>query len=171
MRSAMIVGYVLCAALLSGCATSSVSSLPAISKSSEPVKVIALGSGGGMLADAVGVELSNRGFSVIDVSAMTQMMVRLNLNEIEVSQPQGLAKLKSQGIDAYLVVRSAGGYDGLPQSASARVNSTATGQVIAGVSWQNGWGGEAGSIADRTMRQGLTGAAEEITNSLEKSLR
>jgi hypothetical protein len=37
-------------------------------------------------------------------------MVRLNLDELEITRPTGLAKFKSQGIDALLVVRGAGGY-------------------------------------------------------------
>ncbi len=67
-------------------------------------------------------------------------------------------------------VGAAAGYDGQPQSASVRVNSTRNGKIIAGVSWQNGWGGMAGSIADRTMRQDLTEAAVEITDSLVEQL-
>jgi len=125
---------------------------------------------GGLLADAVAVELSNQGYTVIDAADMSQLMIRMNMNEIEIAQPQGLSRLRSQGVDALLTVRAAGGYDGQPQSASARVNSTHTGRVIAGVTWQNGWGGMAGSIADRTMRQGLSEAAREIAGSLARSL-
>ncbi len=123
-----------------------------------------------MLADAVGVELSNRGFTVIDSASTSQMLVRLNLNEVEISTPQGLTKLKDQGIDAFLTVRAAG-EGGQPQSASARVNSTHTGQVMAGISWQNAWGGMKGSIADRTMVKGLAEAAAEIADALTKAIR
>jgi hypothetical protein len=126
--------------------------------------------GGGLLAEAVAVELSNRGYTVVDSASTTRMMVRLNLNEVDIAQPVGLAKLKEQGIDAVLSVRAAGGYDEQPQSASARLNSTATGQVLAGITWQNGWGGQAGSVADRVMRKGLAQAAKELTDGLTKSL-
>lgn len=68
-------------------------------------------------------------------------MVRLNLNEIEITRPEGLAKLKDQGIDAFLKVRGAGRYDQQPQSASARINSTHNGKLLAGVTWQNGYAG------------------------------
>jgi hypothetical protein len=94
------------------------------------------------------------------------MMVRLNMNEVEVQRPENLAKLKAQGIDAFLSVRASGAYDGQPQGASARVVSTGTGRLIAGVTWQNAWGGQAGSIADRTMRKGLNEASVEIANAL-----
>jgi hypothetical protein len=161
----------LAAALLSSCATSKVSSLPVSSQAKHTVKVIAFSPGGGLLADAVGVELSNRGFTVIDSATMSSMMIRLNLSEIEITRPEGLAKLKDQGIDAFLVVRTAGGYDQNPHSASARMNSTHSGQVLAGVTWQNGFGGIAGSPADRVMRKGLADAATEITNALVERVR
>jgi hypothetical protein len=122
--------------------------------------------GGGLLADAVGVELSSRGFTIIDPAATSSMMVRLNMNEVEIAQPVGLSKFKGQGIDALLVVRGAGGYDDQPQSASARMSSTENGALIAGVTWQNGFGGEAGSIMDRVMRKGLSQAAREIADQL-----
>jgi hypothetical protein len=158
-------------AMLGGCASSKVSSMPAVSQAKHDVKVIAFAPGGGLLADAVGVELANRGFTVIDSSTTSSMLVRLNLNEVEITRPEGLSKLKEQGIDAFLTVRSGGGYDQQPQSASARMNSTHTGQVLAGVTWQNGFGGQAGSPADRLMRKGLTEAATEIAVALTNRVK
>jgi len=159
------------AILLAGCASSKVSSVSTTNQTKHSVKVIAFAPGGGLLADAVGVELANRGFTIIDSTTTSSMMVRLNLNEIEIARPEGLAKFKEQGIDAVLVVRAGGGYDQQPQSASARMNSTSTGQVIAGVTWQNGFGGAAGSPADRLMRKGLHEAAVEISNALAERVR
>jgi hypothetical protein len=50
-----------------------------------------------------------------------------------------------------------------------RINSTSNwSNVIAGVSWKNGWGGRAGSISDRGMRKDIPGAAEEIVRALIK---
>lgn len=158
-------------AMLGGCASSKISSVPIASQTKHAVKVIAFAPGGGLLADAVGVELSNRGFTVIDSSTTSSMMIRLNLNEIEITRPEGLAKLRDQGIDAMLVVRVGGGYDDNPQSASARMNSTHNGQVLAGVTWQNGFGGTAGSPADRVMRKGLTDAAAEIAAALTERVK
>jgi hypothetical protein len=157
--------------LLFGCATSKISSAPTASQIKHNIEVIALAPGGGLIADAVGVELSNRGFTVIDPSTTSSMMVRLNLNEIEITRPQGLAKLKDEGIDAYLTVRGAGGYDEQPQSASVRMNSTHNGKLLAGVTWQNGFGGMSGSIADRVMRKGLSEAATEIATVLSERIR
>ena len=154
--------------LVTGCASSKISSLPvsAQRQQQQVVKVIAFAPGGGLLSDAVGVELANLGFTIIDSSTTSNMMVRMNMNEVQISRPDSLLKFKEQGIDAILVVRAAGGYDFQPQSASARMSSTQTGQVLAGVTWQNGFGGMAGSPADRIMRKGLTDAAAEIAAAI-----
>ncbi len=155
---------------LAGCASSKVSMAPAVIRASHPVQVIAMAPGGGLLADAVAVELSNRGYMVIDPAATSNLMVRINLSEVEVARPEGLMKLKDQGVDAYLTVRAAGSGDNRPDSASARLVSTHNNRLIAGVSWQNGWGGMEGSVADRTMRKGLSEAAIEIAEALGKSM-
>jgi hypothetical protein len=144
---------------------------PATAQNIHSVKVIAFASGGGVLADAVAVELANRGYTVIDPGTTNSLIARLGLTEIEVSQPSGLDKLKQQGIDAYLTIRAADGYDGAPASASARLTSTHNGQVIGGLTWQNGWGGAEGSPADRVMRSGLTQAAQQIAEGLTKRIQ
>ncbi len=157
--------------LIAACGMSQVSNSPVAVGTKLPIKSIAMMPGGGILSEAVSVELLNRGFTVIDASTTSSMMVRLNLNEIEITRPEGLGKLRDQGIEAVLIVKAAGVYDDQPQSASARMTSTADGRLIAGVTWQNGFGGQAGSMADRVMRQGLTGAASEIANGLVKQVR
>lgn len=155
---------------IAGCsAASKISMMPAAS-GAPPVNAIALAPEGGLLADAVGVELSNRGFKVIDAATTSRMMTRVNMSELATAQPESLAKLRDQGIDAVLSVQSAAGYDQLPQSASARVTSTRTGQVLAGMSWQNGWGGAPGSMADRFNRKGLVEAAQEIAGAIAANL-
>jgi hypothetical protein len=169
LRNALI--FAVFSLLLAGCGTSQVSSVGVSTGEKIPVRSIAMMPGGGLLADAVAVELSNRGFTIVDSAATTNLMVRLNMNELEVSQPQGLAKLRGQGIDAVLMVRAAGSYDGQPQSASARMTSTNDGRLIAGTTWQNGFGGQAGSIADRVMRQGLSQAANQIANEITARIK
>lgn len=118
------------------------------------------------MSDAVGVELSGRGFIVIDGNAMTGMLAQMNLTESDVAKVDGLIRLKGKGIDAYLVVHAIGGYDQSPQSASARLISTESGAVLVGVNWQNGFGGRPGSIADRIQRDGLTDAAKQIATAI-----
>lgn len=169
-KKALIAGVLGCG-IVAGCGTSQVSSIAPATQERIQVRSIAMMPGGGLLADAVAVELSNRGFNIVDSATTTNLMVRLNMNELEVSQPQGLAKLRGQGIDAVLMVKSSGSYDGQPQSASARMTSTADGRLIAGTTWQNGFGGVAGSIADRVMRQGLSQAANQIANEITARIK
>lgn len=153
------------ALFLMGCGTAHVSSVNGVTAVA-PVHNVAMMPGGGLLADAVAVELSSRGLTIVDPTSTSSMMAGLNLTEVEITQPQGLAKLKKQGIDAILIVRSAASAAGDPQSASARMISTESGVLIAGVTWQNGWGGQSGSIADRAMRKGLSDAAAQIASEL-----
>jgi len=163
MRGAIPCLALFGALFLGGCGFSQTSSAPVAQR--VPVNTIAMMPGGGILADAVAVELSSRGFKIIDPAATSSLIVRLRLKEIEITQIAGLSRFKSQGIDAVLVVRAVG-YDQQPQSASVRMTSTESGALIAGVTWQNGFGGEAGSVVDRVMRKGLSQAASEIANQL-----
>lgn len=167
---AIPVVLVFAATLLGGCASSKVSVLPVAAAPSHPVKAIALAPGGGLLADAVAVELSNRGYNIIDTATTTSLLVRSNARETEIVEPKSLAVLKGNGIDAVLSVKSAAQHDNEIASASARVNSTHTGRVIAGVTWQNGRGLNAGSPGDRIMKKGLVEAAAEIAEALSKSI-
>lgn len=137
----------------------------------EPVSAIALAPSGGVLADAIGTELFGQGFQVIDTQEMTNYLVRLNLDEIELSQPRSLARLRERGIQAVMNVRAVAGYDDKPQSATVRLVSTQNGEIIAAVSWENGRGGQRGSIADRSMRKDVVGAAQQIAEALLPQLR
>ena len=80
-----------------------------------------------------------------------------------------LQLLSKEGVDAVIVVNAVGGYDQMPQSASVQILETKSLEILAGVNWQNGWGGQQGSIADRVMRKGLTRSAKEIVNALDAS--
>lgn len=168
MRKLILIMF---CAFLAGCAGPKISQLPIATGHKYVVRMMAMTAGGGLLADAVAVDLSNQGFNVLDSEGSSTLMARLNLTEFELTQPEGLSKLRNKGIDAVLSVRAAAGYDQDPQSASARINSTTNGKIIAGIVWQNGWGGQAGSIADRSMREGLAAAASEIASALAKQLK
>jgi len=134
------------------------------------IKSIALMPSGGVLADAIGVELLRYGFDVIDTGKITSFMVRENLNEIEIIQPQNLARLSTEGIDAVILVKSVGGYDGRPQSATIKIVLTKTGQLLVGANWQNGRGGAQGSWADQDARVDLAVAARQIADGIGKEL-
>ncbi len=155
---------------LFGCASSKVTTLPIASQPSHPVKTIAMQPKAGPVTGAIAVEFSNKGFEVIDSSSMADLLDRLGVSERDASKPDGMAKLQAQGIDAYFTVQGVVANDGRPINASARLTSVHTGKVLAAVSWENGWGGQAGSIADRSMRKGVAEAASEIATALVKDI-
>jgi len=151
-----------------GCAGSRIN----ISKSAYDVSVstIALMPSGGIMADAIGIELMNYGFNIFDTAITTSYMVRLNLSELEFAHPQNLRKLADDGIDAILIVKAVAGYDNRPNSATVRLVATKTGQIIIGGTWQNGKGGAKGSPADGMMRKDIGDAAKELAKGIGKSL-
>lgn len=159
-------------ALLSGCASQSLEVSRAPSAASKKINRIALMPGGGVLAEAVGIQLMTQGFDVVDMSTSTSASIRVNLNELELSNPSNLRVLASEyGVDGVLIVKTVAGYDGKPNSAVARVLDTATGRLLAGVTWQNGKGGAQGSPADNLMRSDVSVAAKKITEGIGSALR
>jgi hypothetical protein len=135
------------------------------------IRRIALMPSGGVLADAIGIELLNFGFDIVDTATVTSILARYNLNEFEIGQPQNIKLLADQGIDSLLITKSVAGYDGRPESASVRLISTATGSLLIGSTWQNGRGGAQGSPADGMMRSNLSEAATEIAAGIGENLR
>lgn len=170
MKKAILLFIVILMTLfLIGCAGSRLN----ISKSATvfDLKTIALMPGGGVLADAIGIELLRYGFDIIDPATITSCMVRLNLTEIEFALPQNLKKLADEGIDAVLLVKSVSGYDNRPNSASIKLVSTATGRLLIGATWQTGKGGALGSPADAMMRKDISAAAHEIATGIGNALK
>ena len=135
-----------------------------------PIRSVALMPSGGVLSDAIGIEMLNYGFEVIDTGKITSLIIRHNLSEIEITQPQNLRRLNDEGIDAILLVKSVAGYDNRPQSASVKIIMTQTGTIVAGVTWQNGRGGAQGSPADQGARVDLSVAAHQIAEALSQAL-
>lgn len=161
---------VVMAIVLSGCATAVMNVSRNSNQPPQKINKIALLPSGGALADAIGIELLNGGYQIIDTTAVTGYMARYNLNEIELTMPQNISKLSGDGIDTILVVKTVAGYDGRPESATAKIVATSTGQVIVGVTWQNGKGGAQGSPADGIMRSNLSKAAKSIAGGIEQAL-
>jgi hypothetical protein len=119
------------------------------------VRSIGLPPQDGPLGEALATEFRNRGYTIVNVKDPTSAA--------------SLAPLKAQGVDAILIVRTAGGSESRPQAASAQISSTATGQVLAKMTWQNGWGGwrgAKGAPSNRIMQKSLTQAAREIADEL-----
>ncbi len=154
-----------------GCARARVSAPQALRPLPESIETVALAPSGGVLADAIGTELFNRGIRVMDSQETSNLLLRLNLSEIELLQPRSLTALRERGASAVLTVRSVAGYDKKPQSATVRVVSAKSGELLAAVNWQNGRGGAQGSPADAMMRKDIVGAAQQIGQALAAQLR
>jgi hypothetical protein len=151
--------------LLVGCATSQVSVVGnKVSRSS--FKNIAISTNNGVLGQAVANEMVGRGYKVQSPGQTSRLMLSLNLNEGQITEPKSLEAFSKKGVDAVIVVSAVGGYDQMPQSASVQIINTSTLDIMAGLNWQNGFAGQQGSIADRLMRKGLTKAAKEIVDGL-----
>lgn len=157
--------------LVFGCASSKLNVSRSPGALPQSVQVIALMPSGGVLADAIGIELLRYGFEIVDTSTLTSIMVRCNLTELELAEPQNIRKLNEQGIDTILLVKSVAGYDNRPESASVKLVATATGRLIIGATWQTGHGGARGSPADSDMRSNLSQAARKIADGIGRELK
>ena len=129
MRSLSVLGII----VLLGCSGSKVTLLSSARPRTTPISTIALAPSGGVLADGIGLSLLNYDVTVFDTQQTSNLMIRYNLNEVEVMEPQGLAVIAAQGVDAILVVRSVAGYDDKPQSASVRLIHTTDGRLVGSV--------------------------------------
>lgn len=165
-----IVISILVFLLVSGCAGSKMSVMQNTKAISHTVNQIAIAPGSGPFGDAIGVELFNMGFHIVDSNQAAAIIGRAGLKEFELYTPKGYETLRGEGIDAVLTAKSVD-VNGTPESASVRVTDTANGNLLAGITWQNAWGGMRGSIADRTMRKNLSGAAQAIAKELSNRLR
>jgi len=163
-----ILGIFVLGLLLSGCASSQVSMIGnKISLSS--FNNVALSTNSSILGQAIANELVGRGYKVQSPGQTSNLMLRLNLDEAEITEPKSLKAFSKEGVDAVIVVSAVGGYDQMPQSASVQIINTNTLDIMTGLNWQNGFAGQQGSIADRVMRKGLTKAAKEIVDALVTS--
>ena len=156
--------------LFTGCSSSSMS-VNSPSKLIKEISVIAIAPGSGVLGDAIGLELFNLGYRVIDANQAQSIIGRVGLSEFEITTTKGYSVLKNKGIEAVLVSKAIMGYDSKPESASVRVTDTENGSILVGVTWQNGWGGIKGSLDDRTMRDNLSEAAQNIAKELSKRMK
>ena len=135
------------------------------------IHTIAMMPGGGLLSEAIGIELFNRGYQVYDSDQMTNFIVRSNMiNEFELIKPQNLRLLREEGIDAYLSVKFTTDYAGTPRNVSARLSSASTGKLLAGLTWENGWGCARGSGCDRKMHKSIPETAIEIAQGLASAI-
>ena len=164
------IGVSIAVLFLVGCSGAKLTHTVRSEYSGPPIRAIALGPGGGVFADAVGVELFNNGLTVIDPQQTMEIIGEAGLTQLQITSDESYNLLADAGVDALLIVKAVMADDGTPESASVRLTSTHTSEIVAGMTWQNGWGGQRGSIADRMQRQNLAEAAAHIAGALVKRL-
>ncbi|MDV2503822.1 MAG: hypothetical protein RX318_07695 [bacterium] len=162
----VLVGFV----VLQACGGTKMSVVKPSTALARKISTIAIAPGSGVLGEAVGVELFNRGITIVDANEATVILGRAGLKEYEFTTYNGVAALRAKGIGAVLAAKSVDANDGTPESAVVRLTETEGGRLIAAVTWQNAWGGQRGSIVDRVMRANLSDAANEIATELVKRL-
>ena len=133
-----------------------------IQKSSSPVKTIAISPSSGMFGDAIGIELANRGFTVIDSGQAASLLVTIGMDKLQVYRPDRAKPIVDKGVDAILIVKTSNGYDNRPDSATVKLVNLKDGQIIVGANWQNGKEGG---------RNGIVNASKTIADSITKALR
>ena len=85
--------------LLVGCATSQVSVVGnKVSRSS--FKNIAISTNNGVLGQAVANEMVGRGYKVQSPGQTSRLMLSLNLNEGQITEPKSLEAFSKKGVDA-----------------------------------------------------------------------
>ena len=168
MKHRFLLGLV-ASLMLTGCYTSSISSK--VQKPSTPIKTIAISPSSGMFGDAVGIELSNEGFIVIDGQQSAALLVTAGMNELQVYRPETAKPIIDKGVDAILVVKATIGYDGSPDNATVKLVNLKDGKIIVGANWQNGGGGARTSAADSIARTCMAKAAANIAETIGSALR
>ena len=130
------------------------------------------GNNSNQLAEAIGGELIRRGYSVIDANGATSLLAKNGVSRAPVLNPQALAALAKDGVDAVVSVSAEASVIGGPpmRHVKTKVTSTRTQREIGTVEWHNAWGGMPGSPADYMSRKGMPAAAKEIADALAKLL-
>ncbi len=149
-----------------GCAGARLTEMIHTPPSGPPVGSVAIDPQGGIMGEEIALHLRNGRLRVFDPDQTIQIARRLGIDDYQINSPEGLEGLRNGGVDALLIVKTMIGWDGKPQIVTARLINTHTSEVITGLSWENGWGGDFGSVADRTMRKGASEAARQISASL-----
>jgi hypothetical protein len=146
--------------ILIGCASQNTAVVPAVDYDGPPVQKIAL-TNNGLLSDAVGLNLSAKGFAVSPALKGT--------DESSISDPQQRQLFAEAGFDALLFVKSTDDDEGRPRSATALLYAIDSGNLITGVTWENGYGfGVEGSVTNQMLRADQHEAAEKIATELAR---
>lgn len=138
------------------------------------VRRIALSPSGGAFVDAIAQNVrdsENNTAELLSTQSTAELLKRLGVMGARATQPESLAQLRAEGIDAWMRVEvGAHQIADTPQNVEVRVTSTHDAQQFIDFKWHNGQGGMRGSIADATMRKNSATAAKLIAEELVERL-
>jgi len=157
--------------ILIGCSGSKVSVTQSPDAEIKPIQRLAIMPDSGVLGDAIAKELLDRGLNITTEDETAAMVGGIRIDQLGVSVRQYYDALREKGVDATLTASARMAQDGRPDSASAQVLDTASGDSLMDIAWQNAWGGYGRSDADRVMRKSTSEAAQEIAKELITKLR
>ncbi len=157
--------------MAAGCAGAKITEMVHPPWSGSQIQSIAIDPRGGIMGAEIAMHLNSGSLRVLDADQTTQLARRVGIDAYHVNSPEGLEALRNGGAEALLVLRTVLGWDGNPQIVTARLIDTRTAEVITGFSWENGWGGDVGSVADRAMRKSVPEAARHISATLLNRIR
>ena len=118
------------------------------------------------MGEEIAMHLNSGSLRVLDADQTNQLARRIGIDEYHINSPEGLEALRNGGVESLLIIKTMIGWDGKPQVVTARLIDTRTADVITGFSWENGWGGDFGSVADRAMRKSIPEAARQISATI-----
>ena len=152
--------------MAAGCAGTRITEMIHAPRSGSPIQSIAIDPRGGIMGEEIAMHLTSGNLRVLDSDHTTQLARRSGIDEHHLNSPAGLEALRNGGAEALLIIKTMIGWDGKPQVVTVKLIDTMTAEVITGFSWENGWGGDFGSVADRAMRRSVPEAARQISTSL-----
>jgi hypothetical protein len=155
----------------SGCGFSGFNRVESI-KPAQSIHSVAVDFQSGGVGEYVEETLVKNGFQVYRKEETYRLIRNLGLMAIDPSRPEQLALLRKENIDAFLTCRTIfAEIVGRPMEIHLNLYSTDTGKRLIELDWENGWGGQAGSMADRSRKNNFTESAEAVSSRLISELR
>jgi len=155
----------------SACASSKITSITS-QPTSHKIQKLAVTIHGGVMAEALTRTLNKQGFNAVKLADFYRLLERINMKEVNPSDPSSLVKLyEAAGIDAFVLSRttSVAELSGHPNTVTVTVYSTRDGRKLVDLEWKNAWAGLPNP--NHSIKEDIDVAAEKIVKELVKHLR
>ncbi|MEE8327839.1 MAG: hypothetical protein V3R32_03495 [Nitrosomonadaceae bacterium] len=142
---------------------------------SHKIQKLAVTIHGGVMAEALTRALNKQGFNAVKLADFYRLLERINMKEVNPSDPSSLVKLyEADGIDAFVLSRttSVDELTGYPNTVIVTVYSTRDGRKLVDLEWENiRTLQRSNSLAENSPKEDIDVAAEKIVKELVKHLR